>query len=98
MLEHEPEPAAAEEPQKPEPAKKDAGKKAAKPGAKAESEPSEPAKPTLTLEQVRAVLAEKSRAGHTAEVKALLLKHGADKLSDIDSEHYAALLADAEVL
>lgn len=98
MLEHEPEPAPVEEPQKPEPAKKDAGKKAAKPGAKAEPEPSEPAKPTLTLEQVRAVLAEKSRAGHTAEVKALLLKHGADKLSDIDPEHYAALLADAEVL
>lgn len=92
MLEHEP------EPQKPEPAKKDSRKKAAKPGAKAEPEPSEPPKPTLTLEQVRAVLAEKSRAGHTAEVKALLLKHGADKLSDIDPEHYAALLADAEVL
>lgn len=98
MLAHEPEPAAAEEPQKPEPAKKDAGKWAAKSGTKAEPEPSEPAKPTLTLEQVRAVLAEKSRAGHTAEVKALLLKHGADKLSDIDPEHYAALLADAEVL
>ena len=45
-----------------------------------------------------AVLAEKSRAGHTAEVKALLLKHGADKLSDIDPAEYPALLADAEVL
>ncbi|BFL46071.1 rRNA biogenesis protein rrp5 [Lactonifactor longoviformis] len=98
MLAHEPEPAATEEPQKPEPTKKDAGKKAAKPGAKAEPEPSKPTKPTLTLEQVRAVLAEKSRAGHTTEIKALLLKHGADKLSDIDPEHYVALLADAEVL
>lgn len=94
MLAYETEPAAPEESQKPEPAKKDAGKKA----EKAEPEPSAPAKSTLTLEQVRAVLAEKSRAGHTAEVKALLLKHGADKLSDIDPEHYAALLADAEVL
>lgn len=55
-------------------------------------------KPTLTLEQVRAVLAEKSRAGYTAEVKTLLLKHGADKLSDIDPAEYPALLADAEVL
>lgn len=55
-------------------------------------------KPTLTLEQVRAVLAEKSRAGYTAEVKALLLKHGADKLSEIDPAEYPALLADAEVL
>lgn len=52
----------------------------------------------LTLEEVRAVLAEKSRAGHTAEVKALLTKHGADKLSDIDPAKYPALLADAEVL
>lgn len=52
----------------------------------------------LTLEQVRAVLAEKSRAGHTAEVKALLLKHGADKLSEVDPAEYPALLADAEVL
>ena len=55
------------------------------------------AKP-LTLEEVRAVLAEKSRAGHTAEVKELLNKHGADKLSEINSSEYAALLADAEVL
>lgn len=51
-----------------------------------------------TLEEVRAVLADKSRKGHTAEVKALLNKHGADKLSDIDPAEYTALLADAEVL
>ena len=31
-----------------------------------------PEKPALTLEQVRAVLAEKSRAGHTAAIRALL--------------------------
>lgn len=98
MLEHEPEPAATKEPKKPESVKKDTGKKVAKPGAKAEPESSAPTKPALTLEQVRAVLAEKSRVGHTMEVKALLLKHGADKLSDIDPEHYAELLADAEVL
>lgn len=52
----------------------------------------------LTLEQVRAALAEKSRAGHTSEVKALLIKHGADKLSDIDPAEYPALLVEAEVL
>lgn len=52
----------------------------------------------LTLERVRAALAEKSRAGHTSEVKALLIKHGADKLSDIDPAEYPALLAEAEVL
>ena len=41
-------------------------------------------KPELKLEDVRAVLAEKSRAGHTAEVRALLKKYGAAKLSEID--------------
>lgn len=73
------------------PAQKPEKKNAAKQVEKAEPKP-------LTLEQVRAALAEKSRAGHTAEVKALLLKHGADKLSDIDPAEYPALLADAEVL
>lgn len=57
-----------------------------------------PAEPRLTLEQVRAVLADKSRKGHTAEIRALLQKYGAAKLSGIDPSHYKALLADAEVL
>lgn len=57
-----------------------------------------PAEPVLTLEQVRAVLADKSRVGFTAEVRALLQKYGAPKLSGIDPAHYKALVADAEVL
>ena len=57
-----------------------------------------PAEPALTLEQVRAVLANKSRQGHTAEIRALLQKYGASKLSGIDPTNYKALLADAEVL
>lgn len=56
------------------------------------------AKPQLKPEDVRAVLAEKSRAGHTAEVRALLKKYGAAKLSEIDSANYEALLQDAEVI
>lgn len=55
-------------------------------------------KPQLRLEDVRAVLAEKSRAGHTAEVRALLQKYGAAKLSEIDPANYEALLQDAEVI
>ena len=51
-----------------------------------------------TLEDVRAVLADKSRAGFTEQVKELLKKHGADKLSAVDPTEYKALLADAEVL
>lgn len=57
-----------------------------------------PAEPQLTLEQVRAVLADKSRKGHTAEIRALLQKYGAAKLSGIDPVHYEALVAEAEVL
>ena len=48
----------------------------------------------ITLEQVRAVLAEKSRGGHTAGVRALLEAHGAAKLSAIDPSEYPALLAE----
>lgn len=55
-------------------------------------------KAPIALEAVRAVLADKSRAGLTAQVRSLLIKHGADKLSGIDPAKYAALLADAEGL
>lgn len=58
-------------------------------------------KPTVkkvSLEQVRAVLAEKSQAGFTAEVRGLLEKYGAPKLSQIDPANFAALLEDAEAL
>lgn len=64
----------------------------------AQPEAKPPAQKPLTLEAVRAVLAEKSRNGHTAKVRELLEKHGASKLSEIDPAKYTALLADAEVL
>lgn len=67
----------------------------------AEKQPEEKApvqKPALTLEQVRAVLSEKSRAGHTADVRELLQKYGASKLSQVDPSNYEALLRDAEVI
>ena len=54
--------------------------------------------PPLTLEAVRAVLANKSRAGHTTQIRSLLQKYGADKLSGVDPANYKALLADAEEL
>ncbi|MCR0265014.1 hypothetical protein MKC73_14025 [[Clostridium] innocuum] len=52
----------------------------------------------LSLEDVRAVCAEKSREGFTAEVKEILTKHGADKLSEVDPTEYKALLAEVEAL
>lgn len=76
------------------------GKAAAKNTTKKDTKAAkqEPEEKPLTLEEVRAVLAEKSRSGHTEEVRELLNKHGADKLSEIDPAEYAALLAEAEVL
>ena len=64
----------------------------------AEAPAKEEPKMELKLYDVRAVLAEKSRAGHTAEVRALLKKYGAAKLSAVDPASYEALLKDAEVI
>ncbi len=65
---------------------------------KKEEKPAERPKPTVTLEQVRTVLAEKSVTGHRAEVQALIRECGVDKLSAVDPEKYAVLLQKAEVL
>ena len=56
------------------------------------------AKTVLKLEDVRAILSEKSRAGYTADVRELLQKYGASKLSQVDPANYEALLSDAEVI
>ena len=52
----------------------------------------------IKLEDVRAVLADKSRSGHTAAVRELLTQYGAARLSEIDPGKYPALLNDAEML
>lgn len=51
---------------------------------------------TYSKEDVRGILAGKSAKGYGKEVKALLSKYGADKLSTLSPEHYAAVVADAE--
>ena len=56
-----------------------------------ESEESSP-----TLEEIRTVLARLSVEGHSAAVKSLISKFGADKLSELAPEHYATLLKEAE--
>lgn len=57
-----------------------------------------PHKPSkqYSLEDVRAVLAKKATAGFKAEVKALLGKFNAEKLSDIRPEDYEQLMNEAE--
>ncbi len=52
----------------------------------------------FSLEDVRTVLAEKSRASYTEQIRELLGKYGASKLSKVDSADYPALLEEAEVL
>ena len=52
----------------------------------------------VTIEQVRAVMASKSQDGKTQQVKALIQKYGADKLSGVQPEKYADLLRDAKAL
>ena len=55
-----------------------------------------PAK-VYTYEEVRAILAEKSRTGYRAEVKAILTAHGVKQLSDVKApEEFAAIVAEAE--
>ena len=61
-------------------------------------EPQKHTQPKITIDQVRAVLAEKSGDGKTAEVKALLYKYDAGKLSGVKPEDYAALLEEARLL
>lgn len=78
------------------PAKKTAPKKKAVEEPKPEQQSEE--EKALTLEDVRAICADKSRKGFTAEVKAVLTMHGADKLSEVDPAEYKDLLAEVEVL
>ena len=66
-----------------------------------ETEEKRPAKSKvkeIKLEDVRAVLAEKSQAGMTAKVREIIQKYGATKLSEIEHKHYADILKDAEGL
>ena len=52
----------------------------------------------ISITEVRAVMAEKSRAGKTQEIKQLLKEFVADKLSSVPEERYEELMKRAEVL
>ena len=56
----------------------------------------EPTPPSL--EDVRHKLILAAQAGFSAEVKALITKYGADRLSAVAPSHYAALLAEADAI
>lgn len=52
----------------------------------------------ITIEEVREVLAQKSKSGKTEEIKALLMKFGANKLSQVKSEDFAQIIIEAKKL
>lgn len=52
----------------------------------------------ISLEEVREKLAALSQAGKQKEVKVLIKKFGGNKLTEIDSENYEALLREADMI
>lgn len=58
----------------------------------------EPAAKTYTFTDVRKAFSAKSHEGFTDQVKALITKYGAEKLSDLKEADYPALMADLEVV
>jgi len=85
---------------KPEPTKTEIAatkeEKTTKPRVDTAPEEKKLAPEAITLEQVRARLAALTQSGKQAEVKALITKYGAEKLSDIPKGKYPELLRDAE--
>lgn len=61
---------------------------------KAEAQQESPA----TLEGIRALMAQKTQEGKSKEIKELLQKYGAAKLSAVKPEDYPALMQEAQVL
>ena len=68
--------------------------KAEKPESVAEVQQESPA----TLEGIRALMAQKTQEGKSMEIKELLQKYGAAKLSAVKPEDYPALMQEAQVL
>lgn len=60
----------------------------------AKAQPENPA----TLEGIRALMAQKTQEGKSKEIKELLQKYGAAKLSAVKPEDYPALMQEAQVL
>lgn len=51
-----------------------------------------------TFADVRKAFSAKSHAGYTAQVRELIGKYGADRLSDVKESDYPSLMADLEVI
>ena len=51
-----------------------------------------------TFIEIRKAFSEKASAGFTEEIKALLSKYGASKLSEVAAEDYNSIMTDLEAL
>src|SRR5690625_2096015 len=65
---------------------------------KAPVKKAKPKKKKISLEEVRTLLAKKIEVDFTSDIKKLLEKYGATKLSEIEEKDYEALMKDAEEL
>ena len=85
-------------------AKAEGGSKTAEKTQKAQPSPTEKAQSETqqeklaTLEGIRALMAQKTQEGKSKEIKELLQKYGAVKLSAVKPEDYPALMQEAQVL
>lgn len=70
----------------------------AKPDAALPEKKEEPAAKTYAFADVRKAFSAKSHEGFTEQVKALITKYGAEKLSEVKETDYPALMADLEVI
>ena len=79
---------------------KTAGKAQKQDTAKAQQESvaQEQQEQPATLEGIRALMAQKTQEGKSKEIKELLQKYGAAKLSAVKPEDYPALMQEAQVL
>ena len=53
---------------------------------------------TYTLEEVRAILSAKSKAGFREQVKEMITKRGVDNLTKLDASEYPSLVKEVEEL
>lgn len=90
--------------EKPAPAKRPAAKSAAKPEPTPEPEPEEDEdllggdEDAVTKQQLVELVTATVAAGHGKEVKAILVKHGAAKVSLLDEDKYATVFAEVSAL
>ena len=82
-------------------AKAEGGSKTAEKAQKqdaAKAQPETQQESPATLEGIRALMAQKTQEGKSKEIKELLQKYGAAKLSAVKPEDYPALMQEAQVL